>query len=110
MRFLSDSLLEGRDTGGRGYDIAALYVASEMEAMGLQPVGEQSTYFQKVPLRKPINDSSRSSLALIGAGKEVRLKDGEDYVFGANLAHTEGSVEAPIVFVGYGVTAPCRFE
>jgi hypothetical protein len=106
MRFLSDSLLEGRDTGSRGYDIAARYVAAQMEAMDLQPAGEQGTYFQKVPLRKAINDGSKSSLVLVGAGKELRLKDVEDYVFGGGLAHTEGTVEAQIVFVGYGVTAP----
>jgi len=106
MRFLSDSLLEGRDTGSRGYDIGASYVAAEMEALELQPAGEQGTYFQKVPIRKAINDGSKSSLVLVSQGKQLRLKNAEDYVLVGDLAHTESSVEAPIVFVGYGVTAP----
>jgi len=105
MRFLSDGLLEGRDTGSRGYNVAALYVAAQMEAMSLQPAGERGTYFQRVPLRKAIDDGAKSSLVLIGAGKESLLREAEDYVFGGDLAHTESSVEAPIVFVGYGVTA-----
>ncbi|HXJ92238.1 MAG TPA: M28 family peptidase [Terriglobia bacterium] len=106
MRFLSDSLLEGRDTGSRGYDLAAAYVASQLESMGVQPAGENGTYFQKVPLRKAINEASKSSLALVRGAEEVQLKDGSDYVFFADLDHTESSVEAPIAFVGYGVTAP----
>jgi len=106
MRFLSDSLLEGREPGTRGYDIAARYVATQIEAIGLQPAGDHGTYFQTVPLRKAINDGSKSSLVLVANGKELSLNAPADYVFWADLAHTESSVEAPIVFVGYGVTAP----
>ncbi|SPE31941.1 exported hypothetical protein [Acidobacteriia bacterium SbA2] len=106
MRFLSDSVLEGRETGSRGYDVAALYVASQLESMGVRPAGENGTYFQKVPLRKAINDGSKSSLALIGSANEIQLQDGADYVFFADLDHTETSVQAPVVFVGCGLTAP----
>jgi len=77
-----------------------------MEALELQPAGEQGTYFQKVPIRKAINDGSKSSLVLVSQGKQLWLKNAEDYVLVGDLAHTESSVEAPIVFVGYGVTAP----
>ncbi len=52
MRFLSDDLLEGRQTGSRGHEIAAHYVATELEAMGLKPAGVSGTWFQSVPMRK----------------------------------------------------------
>jgi hypothetical protein len=106
MRFLSDELLAGREPGTPGYDIAARYVATQMEAMGLLPAGERATYFQKVPMRASVNDEAKSSLILIRDGKEVRLKSRVDYVYGGNLAHTESSVGTPLVFVGFGVTAP----
>ena len=50
IRFLADDLLAGRDPGTPGYDVAARYVASELQAVGFQPAGESGTYFQKVPL------------------------------------------------------------
>ncbi len=106
MRFLSDGLLEGRDTGSRGHEIAAVYVASQLESMGVQPAGENGTYFQNVPLRKAINDGSKSSFSLVNGAKVIRLKDSVDYVFFADLEHTEIDVDAPVVFVGFGVTAP----
>ena len=106
MRFLSDDLLEGRDTGSRGHEIAAVYVASQLESMGVQPAGENGTYFQSVPLRKAINDGSKSSFSLVNGANVIGLKDSVDYVFFADLEHTETDVDAPVVFVGFGVTAP----
>ena len=49
--FLADDLLEGREAGERGYDIAAAYVAAQFEALGLEPGGTRG-YFQPVPLRE----------------------------------------------------------
>ena len=106
MRFLSDSLLEGRGTGTRGYEIAARYVATELESMGLQPAGVNHTWFQPVPLRKIELVSEQSSLVLADNQKETRLVDSEDYVIGGSPVEEDVSVEAPVVFVGFGVTAP----
>src|SRR6185436_413791 len=39
VAFLADDLLEGRDTGSRGHEIAARYVASQFESFGLKPGG-----------------------------------------------------------------------
>ena len=60
MRFLSDDSLEGRGTGERGHEIAAKYMASEFEAMGLTPAGEAGTYFQRVPLRSARVDMAKT--------------------------------------------------
>jgi len=51
MRFRADDLLEGRGTGTRGHEIVAKFMASEFEAMGLEPAGDDESYFQSVPLR-----------------------------------------------------------
>lgn len=105
MGFLSDDLFEGRRTGTRGYDLAAKYVASRFEALGLEPAGTGGSYFQPVPLVRMTLDTERISLALTRDGKETPLAFGEDFLVD-HLAETEGEVSAPVVFVGFGVTAP----
>ena len=49
VRFLADDLLEGRGTGSRGHAMAARYFATQLQALGLMPAGENGTYFQTVP-------------------------------------------------------------
>src|ERR1043166_2278091 len=51
IRFLADSLLQGRAPGTPGYDIAARYVATELEGMGLHPAAA-GHWVQPVPLRQ----------------------------------------------------------
>ena len=42
--FLADDLLEGRDTGSRGHEIAALYIATEFAKYGLKPAGTDGSH------------------------------------------------------------------
>ncbi len=106
MRFLSSRPLAGRGTGTEGYQIAALYVASEMEALGLEPAGVNGTWFQPVPLRKFQVVPAETSFELTRAGKSETLKFGEDFVTGGEATSTDARAEAPLVFTGFGVTAP----
>jgi len=106
MRFLSDDSLEGRGTGERGHEIAAKYMASEFEAMGLTPAGEAGTYFQRVPLRSARVDMAKTTLALIRSGQTENLVFGQDFISGGRPGASESTVEAPVIFIGFGVTAP----
>ena len=105
MRFLSDDLLEGRGTATRGHEIAAKFMATQFEGLGLQPAGDAGTYFQEVPLRSVKPDESKSALVVTRADKEQAFVFRTDYILGADPSRSEVSVEAPVVFVGYGVTA-----
>ena len=105
MRFLSDDALEGRGTGSRGYDIAAKFMASQFESLGLQPAGDNGSYFQSVPLRSAKPDETKSTLVLSRSGKDETLTFRKDYISRGNPVLPETSVEAPVVFVGNGVTA-----
>jgi hypothetical protein len=106
MRFLSDGQLEGRASDGRGYAIAAAYVAAQMEADGLLPAAGDGSFFQKVPMRKTILDEERSSFVLLRDGKEERLDlPGECFLL-PDRARLETTVEGPVVFAGFGITAP----
>ncbi len=110
MRFLSDSLLQGRAPGTLGYEVAARYVAAQLEAAGLHPGGVNGSWYQTVPLRKSVLDDGKSSLVLIPTGHqdkrgEQALISLNDYVQYGDLNRTDTSLEAPVVFVGFGVTA-----
>ncbi|HEV8075374.1 MAG TPA: M28 family metallopeptidase [Candidatus Acidoferrum sp.] len=106
MNFLADDLLEGRGTDSRGYEIAARYMASEFESMGLTPAGDAGTYLQKVPLRSVRLDEPNTTLSLIRNGKPETLVFRKDFLAPGDPARKETSLEAPVVYVGFGVTAP----
>lgn len=106
MGFLADDLLEGRGTGTRGHEIAARFIAAAFEADGLEPAGDAGTYLQYLPLRAFRPDQKQTTLTLTRAGKEERLAFGEDFLTRGDAARKETSVEAGIVYVGFGVTAP----
>lgn len=106
MRFLSDDLLEGRGTASRGYQIAARFMAEQFESMRLEPAGDAGTFFQRVPLRSMKADAKATSLTLIRNGKPETLAFGKDFLAGADPVRRETSIEAPVVFAGFGVTAP----
>ena len=106
MRFLADDALEGRGTATRGHELAAKYMATRFEGMGLQPAGDNSTYFQSVPLRSLHTDAAKSSLTITRNGSQLSLTSNVDYIIAPRPSDPDATVEAPVVFVGFGVTAP----
>lgn len=104
MRFLADDLLEGRRTATRGYDIAARYVAARFEELGLEPAGPSGSWFQPVPMLQMTTVGEECSLVLHRDGRDVELEHGPDFL--ARATSEEASVTAPVVFAGFGVTAP----
>ena len=106
MRFLSDPLLQGRGTGTTSYDIAARYVQTQFEALGLKPAGVKGTWYQPVPLRKAVLDASKSSVSLNINGKPETLTPDKDYVMSGSVLRPVEDVDAPVVYVGFGITAP----
>src|SRR5262245_28287607 len=103
--FLASDLLEGRGTATRGYDLAALYVASQFESLGLKP-GANGSYYQMVPLRKADLVPEKCSFKMIGAGGTKELRIGEEYTMPSDYIREEVDLTAPLVFAGFGVTAP----
>ncbi|HEV7219876.1 MAG TPA: peptidase M28, partial [Terriglobales bacterium] len=106
VRFLSHDLLEGRGTGQRGGDIAAQYIATQFALDGLKPAGDNGTYMQKVPM-VGITPGSETTFVLAPAnGDSVELKPLDEYVGYDQTQQPESDVDAPIIFVGYGIEAP----
>src|SRR5260221_1205581 len=108
MRFLADDLLEGRGTATRGQALAAHYVAAQLQAAGLEPGGAGGSWFQEVPLREVTIDAAASEISVTRDGKSAGLKWGDDFVMRGNELEPDASIEAPVVFVGYGVGNPAR--
>ncbi|HJR54023.1 MAG TPA: M28 family metallopeptidase [Gemmatimonadota bacterium] len=106
MLFLADDLLEGRAPGTRGYDLAARYVAARFEALGLEPAGSEGSYYQPVPLRRIRPIPEESGIELLRGDERRALEPFEDFVMFGHASHLESEVEAPLVFAGFGVTAP----
>jgi hypothetical protein len=106
MLFLADDLLEGRAPGTRGYDLAARYVAAQFEALGLEPAGSEGSYYQPVPLRRIRLIPEHSGVDLVRGDERRELELFEEFVMFGHVTHLESQVEAPLVFAGYGVTAP----
>jgi len=102
IRFLADDLLEGRDTGSTGYDIAARYVESHFRLLGLEPGAADGSYHDPVPLQNMTADTSRARLAINGQ----TLEHGTDYIISAHATRDESAISADAVFAGYGIIAP----
>ncbi|RXH58582.1 peptidase M28 [Granulicella sibirica] len=107
VRFLSDDLLEGRGPGLRGADLAAKYIATEFALMGLKPAGDNGTYMQQVNFVGVKTIPAKTTAEFVpGSDSPLPIAFGTDYVTN-NQAHTPSvDIDVPIVFAGYGVTAP----
>jgi Zn-dependent M28 family amino/carboxypeptidase len=106
VRFLANDLLEGRGPGTRGGDIAANYIAAQFALYGLKPAGDNGSYLQKVDFVgvHTLPGTTASLAPAHGAAMDLKLT--EDYVVGSQTQTDGTDIDAPIVFVGYGIEAP----
>lgn len=101
VNFLASDAVEGRETGTRGYGVAAAYVAAQFEAMGAEPAGDGGTYFQQVRFRTFLLDPAQSTFAIDGKTFEHR----KNVLIRVGYESTS-EVDAPVVFAGFGIVAP----
>ncbi len=107
VTFLADDLLEGRAAGTRGYDLAAAYVAAHFERLGLEPAGDDGTWYQQVPFVRSALVPEKTSMVLHRPDdSSSTLVQYDDFIVQANPVATEAEVRAPVVFAGFGVHAP----
>lgn len=106
IEFLADDLMEGREAGTRGYDLAAGYVVSQFRLLGLDPAGVEGSYFQPVAFMTSRLAEGSAKLSIEGKNSSQQLVFKTDFVSGGGYGATSTGVTAPLVFVGFGVTAP----
>jgi TonB family protein len=106
VKYLSSDALEGRGTGQKGGDAAADYIAAQFKAYGLKPGSDVGTFFQSVPMVNMKTLADTVFTLVPASGQPLELKNLDDFVT-SNESQTEAAdIDAPIVFVGYGITAP----
>lgn len=105
LTFLADDLLEGRDTGSRGHEIASRYIAQQFQALGLQGGAADGSFYQRVPLRKAQLVPGSASLSFTLADETLALSYPQQFFTGPNLQHSELALQGEMVFVGYGLVS-----
>ncbi|HEY0544663.1 MAG TPA: M28 family peptidase [Pyrinomonadaceae bacterium] len=105
IKFLSDDSLEGRGTGARGGEIAAKYIASQLERLGLKGAGKDGSFFQPVSLYG-VKSDPKTTLSVAAGVNNLAFKFADDFVAFTGAQQADVSVDADMVFVGYGIDAP----
>jgi Zn-dependent M28 family amino/carboxypeptidase len=107
MSVLAADALEGRGLGTAGYDQALRYVETAVTSYGLAPAGDGGGFRQRVPLRNSVVVEDGSTMRVRSSAGQRTLVYGKDYLLGADPLRADVRIDdAPVVFVGYGVSAP----
>lgn len=104
--FLAADAREGRSTGSPGFDQAADYVAERYKKLGLEPAGDNGTYFQRVPLIEGVRQQNGASLKLHRENFVLEFVFETEFLPGANFNQASHDITAGMVFVGQGIFAP----
>src|ERR1051326_7441014 len=103
--FLASEDLKGRNAGSTEDHIATDYIASEFIRLGLKPAGDDGTFFQKMEIDTGELDREHTTFTAKIAGQA------HSFVFGKDFRWSRQSVRpasacGPVVFAGYGISAP----
>lgn len=100
VEYLADDARMGRGVGTSGLTVAGDYIAARFQELGLEPGGDDETYFQSFEATVGVEIAGENVLEREGRRWTVN-EDWRPYAF-SQL----GRESAPVVFVGYGITAP----
>jgi aminopeptidase YwaD len=99
VKALASDEMEGREAGAEGARLAAAWIAGRFRAMGLGPAGSEGSFLQPVPIPS-VRPAKTCCLTI---GKHTYVPNVHFVPFGFSA---EGKVSGPVVFAGYGITAP----
>ena len=102
VAFLADDLLEGRQTGSRGHEIAARYVAAQFAAAGVTPAGTGGAWFQDVRMREAriVPGSGRVTIG------DTPFANGDRVVISPSMLEQKQDIAADVVFAGHCLYEP----
>ncbi|MBF8965564.1 M28 family peptidase [Pontibacter sp. FD36] len=106
IKYLADDRLLGRKPGTEGYQMAVDYVVEHYQKAGIEPGGENGTYLQLVRLRQSFPGKEASMVIADSMGSAMQLTYNKDFSVYPHAEEPEVSIEAPMVFAGYGISAP----
>jgi Zn-dependent M28 family amino/carboxypeptidase len=105
IRTLSSDEFEGRGPGSKGEQLTIKYLEDQYRAAGLEPGNPDGTYLQSVPLVS-ITPDKGMKFTLAGHGHTLDPKFENDFVAWSKRVTETSSIDADMIFVGYGVQAP----
>ena len=106
LEFLASDDLKGRQTGSEGHEIASKYIVSEFKQLGLQPGGDDGTFYQRIPFRTSMLVADSAKMVYTHNGETTEFEFGKQFITGPSHHSERTEVTAPLVFVGYGMEAP----
>src|SRR5712692_888083 len=105
IRTLSSDEFEGRGPGSQGEQRSIQYLQDHFRGIGLAPGNPDGSYLQEVPL-VGITPDPNMKLAITGHGRTLEPKFQKDFVAWTKRVQDSSSIDADMIFVGYGVQAP----
>ncbi len=106
---LASGFSDGRLTGTAGERIATSYVARAFRSFGLEPAGDNGTYFQEFGFTAGVSLAEDNRLSLESTSRDERLDFEVDREWRPFAFSNLGSVEASqVVYAGYGIVAPAE--
>ena len=107
IKVLASDEFEGRAPASRGEEKTVAYLQEQFKQMGLMPGNPDGTFVQKVPMLGTTADPAmRLEFSSAGGGEKMELTFSRDFMAGTKRDAPVVSVDAPLVFVGYGIVAP----
>lgn len=106
LRILASDEFEGRAPATPGEEKTVAYISEQFAAAGLEPAGEEGGWTQAVTLERTEIAGPVGASFTVG-GEAWELANSEDIAL--ETLHPDGAVDlkdAPLVFAGYGITAP----
>lgn len=106
LKTISDDAFEGRETGSKGYALAADYVVSEIEKLGLKPGGDDGTFFQTIEFESRQVDKESVSLTFFNGNEKLEADFGKEMTLLPTIKSSNVNKTEDLVFVGYGLEIP----
>ncbi|MCC6164303.1 MAG: M28 family peptidase [Acidobacteria bacterium] len=100
LTFIASDALEGRKTPSAGLDVAAAFIASRLERIGLTPAGDNGTFLQTLALTRRQLDEDGTSLTI----GDQRFAAGAGFL----PRDAYGSADGGLVYVGNGTVIRSR--
>ena len=94
LTFIASDEMEGRDTPSRGLNTVAKFIAMNLSRWGLQPAGDDKTYFQRINLKRSKTDPAHTTARINGTS----FTTGTDFIASA----TAGTASGPLLYAGHG--------
>jgi hypothetical protein len=107
IKFLSSEELQGRGNGSPGLEAAADYIGKHLHAAGLEPAGDNGTFFQRFEMITGLSIQPGNTVTLGSGRSTVEFEIGRDYqLVSTSSDPSSPAQELPIAFAGYGISAP----